>query len=171
MLAPAAFGCKKIESSGESSSAASEVMSGEFTANHTELGTWTVRPIGCEDGREYGFQGILFRFPLPARPAQPPEAPPPSPSPPSRTPPSPPEEIRLDLARDGDNVIELRYPDRDATVRRIRERECASFTGTLRRLERGPTGPVRLRGSGTVDCPAFGLRVRFEVDGCLPNRK
>lgn len=161
MLALAAFACKKVESP--------EVMSGEFAANHPELGTWSVRPIGCEDGRAYGFQGILFRFSLPARPAQPPEAPPPSP--PSRTPSVPPEEIRLDLARNGDNVIELRYPDRDATVRRIRERECASITGTLNRKERGPTDPVRLRGSGTVDCPAFGLRIQFDVDGCLPNRK
>jgi hypothetical protein len=169
MVVPAlaATACPKTESGGESSP---EVLTGEFKANHPELGTWTIRPIGCEDGQAYGFQGILFRFPLPPKPAQPPEAPPPSTAPPSRTPSSPPEEIRLDLARDGDNTIELRYPDRDATVRKLRERECASFTGSLTRHVR-QSGAVRMRGNGSVDCPAFGLHVRFEVNGCLPQRK
>lgn len=167
----AACTCSKMESGESSAAAEAEVLAGEFAANHPELGTWKIQPIGCEDGREYGFQGILFRFPLPPRPAQPAEAPPPSPAPPSRTPASPPEEIRLDLARDGDNTIELRYPDRDATVRKLRERECASFTGSLTRRELGRTGPVRMVGSGSVDCPAFGLHVRFEVNGCLPKRK
>lgn len=146
-----------------------ETMTGEFTANHAELGTWKIAPIGCEDGREYGFQGVLFRFALPSAPPPTAEATPPGP--PSRTPALPPEEVRLDMAREGDNVIELRYPDRDATVRKVRERECASFTGSMVRHELGPTGPVRMVGSGTVDCPAFGLHVRFDVDGCLPKRK
>ncbi|MBL0214386.1 MAG: hypothetical protein IPQ07_10915 [Myxococcales bacterium] len=147
-----------------------ETMTGAFSANHAELGTWKVAPIGCEDGREYGFQGVLFRFALP--PAPPPTAEATPPGPPSRTPAMPPEEIRLDMARDGDNVIELRYPDRDATVRKVRERECAAFTGSMVRHELDPSGkPVRLVGKGIVDCPAFGLHVSFDVDGCLPKRK
>lgn len=146
-----------------------ETLSGVFSANHPDLGTWKISPIACEDGREYGFQGALFRFALPAAP--PPTAEAPAPPPPSRTPGMPPEEIRLDMARDGDNTIELRYPDRDATVRKLRERECASFSGSMVRHELGPTGPVRLVGKGVVDCPAFGLHVTFDVDGCLPKRR
>jgi hypothetical protein len=163
----ALVGCKKDVS--DRQDPASESMTGEFSANHPELGTWKISPIACEDGREYGFQGVLFRFALPAPPPATPEAAPASP--PSRTPSAPPEEIRLDFAREGDNTIELHYPDRDATVRKLRERECTSFTGSMIRHELGPTGPVRLVGKGTVDCPAFGLHVSFDVDGCLPKRK
>lgn len=154
--------CKRVDDP------ADNVLAAEFSANHPELGTWTARPTGCEDGRDYGFKGIVFRFALPARPPAPAEAP--AATPPSRIPATAPEEIRLDLARNGDNVIELRYPDRDGTVRRVRERECASITGAVHRTERGPSRPVRVRGTGSFECPAFGLRGRFEVDGCLPAR-
>lgn len=146
------------------------VLVGEFTANHAELGTWKATPTACEDGQAYGFKGILFRFSLPAAPPATPEAPAAAAPAPSRTPTTPPEEIRLDLARDGDNVIELRYPDREGTVRRVRERECASITGSLVRTERGEGQPVPVRGKGALDCPAFGLRAAFEVDGCVPVR-
>ncbi len=141
---------------------------GEFAADHPELGTWTATPIACEDGQAYGFVGIVFRFALPAS-SPTAEAPPPPVGTASRTPTTQPEEIRLDLARNGDNVIELRYPDRDGTVRRVRERECAAITGSLNRRE-FDGGVVRVRGQGRLDCPAFRLRASFDVDGCLPRR-
>jgi hypothetical protein len=174
LLLLALAGCKKV-SSGDDTPPESdwatrrETLTGEFTANHPELGTWKIVPISCEDGHDYGFQGALFRFALP--PAAPPTAEATPPPAPTRTPTVPPEEIRLDMARDGDNVLELHYPDRDSTVRKIRERECASFAGSMVRHELGPVGPVRLVGKGTVDCPAFGLHIAFDVDGCLPKRK
>lgn len=161
-------GCKS-KASLESAPAKAQTMTGEFSANHAELGTWKVAPLACEDGREYGFQGVLFRFALPPAPPATAEAVPPTA--PSRTPAMPPEEIRIDFARAGDNTVELRYPDRDATVRKLRERECASFSGSMVRHESGPGQPVRLVGKGTVECPAFGLRIAFDVDGCLPPRK
>lgn len=159
LLAVSVAGCKLVDNT--------NTVSGEFSANHPELGTWTIRPTACEDGREYGFQGLLLRFTLPPAVPVTPEAPPPAV--PSRTPATGPEEIRLDLARTGDNVIELRYPDRDGTVRRVRERECAAITGSLTRTE-SEGGPTKVRGSGSIDCPAFGLRGRFEVVGCIPRR-
>jgi hypothetical protein len=161
VLPIALLGCKPVDSTNR--------VTGEFSANHPELGTWTVRPTSCEDGREYGFQGILFRFTLPPGPPVTPEAP--VPAAPSRTPATGPEEIRLDLARTGDNVIELRYPDRDGTVRRVRERECASITGALERTETGEGQPAKVNGKGSIDCPAFGLRGTFEVAVCRPERR
>lgn len=169
LLVIAVGGCKSDSSSDTASSTPKpETMTAEFSANHPELGTWKVSPVACEDGREYGFQGVLFRFALPPAPPATAEATPPAA--PSRTPALPPEEIRLDFAREGDNTVELRYPDRDATVRKLRERECASFTGSMVRHDSNPSA-VRLVGKGTVECPAFGLHIAFDVDGCLPKRK
>jgi len=168
-VAGGAVGCK---STGDE--LANRKLTGSFSAAHPELGTWTIEPIACESGRDYGFQGVLFRFPLP--PAAPASAEAPAEqvvAPPPRTPAAPPEEIRFDAARDGDNTIELHYADRDATVRLIRERECASITGAVKQtnITYNDRPLVRLSGSIEFDCPAFGLHGRAEFDGCIPSLK
>jgi hypothetical protein len=164
VLATALAGCRKEPEQ--------DRLDGEFSADHPELGTWKVKPVSCESGQAYGFQGVLFRFALPPAPPAPAEAAA-QPAPPPNTPTTPPEEIRIDVAREGDNVVELRYPDRAGTTRRYRERECASMTGNITQAAvNDNVGPrFRLTGELTISCPAFKLEGHATFAGCLPPRK
>src|SRR5262245_7814939 len=77
-------------------------LQGSVRSTNKELGTWNLSPTGCVAGRELGFEGIAFQFAAG----------------------SPVEEIRVDSAREGDNVVEVRLADRKGTHYRVREREC-----------------------------------------------
>jgi hypothetical protein len=123
-------------------------LEGSFSADHPDIGTWSLTPTSCESGRDHGFVGMLYRFDAGA----------------------PIQELRIDVARDGDNLIEIHYPDRDATVKRIREAECATIGGSITQQNVSLNGRpmVRLVGVSELDCPDFKLKGHAEFDGCLP---
>lgn len=121
---------------------------GSFSAGNKELGEWTLAPIGCLDGTERGFKGVVFTFPNGA----------------------PVEELRLDNSRDGDNVVEVRLADRHGTVYRVREAECESVTGSVvvEHLEVNGRPMRSIEGEISFACAAQGLKGHATFDGCLP---
>jgi hypothetical protein len=138
----------KHASSEEDISFTNRSLTGTFRSTNKDLGQWTLQPTACLDGHERGFQGIAFQFPIG----------------------SPIEEIRVDTAREGDNVVEVRLADSKGTVFRVRERECQKMDGTIDRtnLEINGRPQYRLKGNTHFSCPKQGLQGDAEYDGCLP---
>ena len=124
-------------------------LSGEFRSTSEEFGSWSLSPVSCEVGRNADFMGMVFRFPVDA----------------------PVEEIRIDGRVQGDNVVEIRYPDADATVRRVREADCREISGDteLQNITYNGRPVIRAKGVLVYDCLGGALRGRAEYDGCLPN--
>jgi hypothetical protein len=122
-------------------------LKGTFHSTNKELGEWTLTPSACLSGRDRGFEGIAFLFPAGG----------------------PVEEIRVDTARQGDNVVEVRLADRKGTVTRFRERECQVMSGAIEQANIEIGRPmVHLKGNTRFSCPAQGLSGDAEFDGCLP---
>jgi hypothetical protein len=123
-------------------------LTGTFRSTNAKLGAWTLSPAHCVSGRERGFVGVAFDF----------------------APGSPVEEIRLDAAREGDNVVEVRLADRAGTVYRVRERECEAITGRTEQSNITLNGRplLRLVGNNHFACAAQGLYGDATYDGCLP---
>ena len=93
MIGWAIYEVSKISSSTDGAVAetfTNKSLQGTFTSTNNRLGHWTLSPTSCLTGRELGFQGISFQFAVG----------------------SPVEEIRLDTARHGDNVVDVRLADR-----------------------------------------------------------
>jgi hypothetical protein len=127
---------------------ANKSLKGSFHSANKELGEWTLTPGACLSGSERGFEGVAFLFPAGA----------------------PVEEIHVDTAREGDNVVEIRLADRTGTVARYRERECQVMDGVIDRTNVVVNGRhmFRLKGNTRFSCPAQGLSGSAEFDGCLP---
>lgn len=139
---------RTLPSSDDDATPGNRSLTGTFRSTNEDLGQWTLHPTACLDGHERGFQGIAFQFPTG----------------------SPIEEIRVDTAREGDNVVEVRLADSKGTVFRVRERECAKMDGTIDRtnLEINGRPQYRLKGNTHFSCPKQGLQGDAEYDGCLP---
>jgi len=129
----------------------SKGLVGSFSSTNEQLGIWTLSPTACISGRERGFQGIAFDFPMGG----------------------PIEEVRIDVARKGDHVVEVRLADRHGTVYRVRERECETIAGSVDQQHIDVAGRqmVRLRGHTKFACPSQGLKGEATFDGCLPENR
>lgn len=123
-------------------------LSGSFTSSNQKLGEWTLTPSQCLAGRELGFQGIAFLFGAG----------------------EPVEDIRIDTARWGDNIVEVRLADRSGTTYRVREAECKVIEGTIVKKNVSLNGrPMhRLNGDINFECPDHGLSGKASFSGCLP---
>jgi hypothetical protein len=113
-----------------------------------DLGSWQIEPTSCMDGKERGFDGIIFAF---------------------RT--GPVREIRVDSSRPNDNIVEIRLADANPNPPRFQERDCKKIAGTIRRSSVVLNGRhmYRLAGSFEIDCPEHGLSGTAVFDGCLPS--
>jgi len=125
-----------------------EPVQGRFRSTNDAVGTWDLAPQECVAGRERGFEGIAFVFGAG----------------------DPVEEIRLDTARQGDNVVEVRLADREGPVHRVREAECDEIGGRIDRtnVELNGRHMLRLEGNVRFDCPEHSLSGRASFSGCLP---
>lgn len=119
-----------------------------FTSTNKQLGTWSLSATGCLAGVERGFEGVVFTFAND----------------------SPVEEIRVDDARAGDNVVEVRLADKSGTAYRVRERECESIQGRVEAEYIDVNGrPMRqIAGEVSFACAKEGLAGKAVFDGCLP---
>lgn len=123
-------------------------LEGQFESSNETLGSWTVSPSRCVDGRELGFDGIAFFFPAG----------------------SPVASIRIDTARDGDNVIEVHLDDRNGTTYRVHEAECETIDGSsaATHVEINHRRMFRLKGKIHYACPKHGIDGWARFSGCLP---
>jgi hypothetical protein len=119
-----------------------------FESNNATVGRWKLEAKACLSGPQRGVEGVVFTFANG----------------------SPVEEIRLDNARKGDNVVEVRLADRSGTVYRVRERECELFTSNIEVADLEFVGEILRRSTGSFafSCPAHGLAGKATFDGCLP---
>ncbi len=124
------------------------LLEGTFRASSETLGTWTVSPRRCVDGKERGFVGLAYIFAAG----------------------DPVDEIRIDTARDGDNVVEVRLADGKGTKLRVRERDCRIITGRITRRNVSINGRhmFRLEGETRFNCPQAKISGEARFDGCLP---
>jgi hypothetical protein len=120
-------------------------LQGSFTAKGGKLGTWTVTPSRCLDGKERGFEGMLFVFDE-----------------------GPVKELRIDTSRKKHNTLSVHLDDESGSVVQLRERDCQSIRGETHVSNRTLNGrPMRrLRGNLRIICP--GLEGQATFDGCLP---
>jgi hypothetical protein len=118
-------------------------LEGSFTASGGKLGTWTVTPSGCLDGKERGFEGMLFVFEE-----------------------GPVRELRIDTARKKQNTVSVHLDDESGSVVQLRERECQVISGERHVSNRQLDGRDmrRLRGNVRIVCP--GLKGQARFDGC-----
>jgi hypothetical protein len=123
-------------------------LAGRFQSTNERLGRWTLTPTRCLSGIERGMNGLVFVFGNG----------------------QPVEEIRVDTAREGDNVVEVRMADRQGSVYRVRERECKVIEGSITTTHITVNGePIeRLVGNMHFSCPAEGLEGTASFDGCIP---
>lgn len=123
-------------------------LEGEFDSSNETLGSWQVSPNRCLDGRELGFEGLAFFFPTG----------------------SPVDSIRIDTARDGDNLIEVRLDDRTGTTYRVHEAECEAIDGTssATHVEINHRRMYRLKGKIHFSCPKHRIEGWASFSGCLP---
>lgn len=119
-------------------------LEGSFSASG-KLGTWTVTPSSCLDGKERGFEGMLFVFEE-----------------------GPVKELRVDTSRKKHNLVSLHMDDESSSVVQLRERDCQTIRGEKHVSSRVLNGREmrRLRGSVRIVCPGLQGQARF--DGCLP---
>jgi hypothetical protein len=120
-------------------------LEGSFSGSGDKLGDWTVTPSGCLDGKERGFEGILFVFED-----------------------GPVKELRVDTSRKKHNTISVHLDDAKASVVQLRERDCKVIDGERHVSSRTLNGRNmrRLRGHVRIVCP--GLEGQAKFDGCLP---
>jgi hypothetical protein len=120
-------------------------LKGSFTAKGGKLGTWTVTPTRCMDGKERGFEGMLFVFDE-----------------------GPVKELRIDTSRKKHNTVSVHLDDETGSVVQLRERDCQTLRGEVHASNRTLNGrPMRrLRGNVRIVCPALEGQATF--DGCLP---
>lgn len=129
----------------EAKAARNTQLEGSFTASGGELGAWTVSPSRCLEGKERGFEGVLFMFED-----------------------GPVKELRVDLTRKKQSSVSVRLDDEESSLVQLRERDCQVLSGERRVSNRLLNGRNvrRLRGSVRIVCP--GLKGQARFDGCLP---
>src|SRR5688572_24001357 len=120
-------------------------LAGSFSASGGKLGDWTITPTGCLDGKERGFEGMLFVFEE-----------------------GPVRELRIDTTRKRQNVVSVHLDDEKGSVVQLRERDCQVIDGERHVSNRQLNGRDmrRLRGKVRIVCP--GLKGQAKFDGCLP---
>ena len=120
-------------------------LEGSFTASGGKLGAWTVTPTRCHEGKERGFEGVVFTFED-----------------------GPVKQLRVDTTRKKQHSVSVQLDDAKSSVVQLRERECQVLSGERHVSNRQLDGQSvrRLRGSVRIVCP--GLKGQARFDGCLP---
>ena len=120
-------------------------LEGSFSGSGGKLGTWTLTPTGCLDGKERGFEGMLFVFED-----------------------GPVKELRVNASPRKHDSVSVHLNDAKGSVIQLRERDCKVIDGERHMSSRSLNGRNmrRLRGHVRIVCP--GLEGQAKFDGCLP---
>jgi hypothetical protein len=116
-------------------------LTGSFSASGGKLGTWTVSPSRCLDGKERGFEGLLFVFED-----------------------GPVKELRIDTARKSQSTVSVLLGDERASLIKLRERDCQRVS--VKRLASNRRQPPKARavqtGSVLIACAELKGQAAFE---------